>query len=749
MATATLPPPVQLIAPSSPRNFLKENMEEVRELSELNREKHEAEAEKKRLEEEEAILKEMGLLDKKPKSRAASRSNSRSNSPSKINLRSRSNSPSAILHFQNIPSGSREFINEDRKPVTHKSRLQSVSKSQPQSNDSSPKHSKIPKRQSSVSPSRGRLDSKSKSSESLNKRLITNSNSSIHETIKIGSQVHDKRAMSKSTQHLDISPGHIMGKPPISPGRGPPPVNKTISAKRLSPIVGTPNKSPTDDIPVPKTTKPTPAVRRNVKTTGSTPATSRLNSKPASRDPSPEKRKGTVANTSKTSNPATRTASMNMKSKPTVPNKVDPKTSIKRTSSVKSLTRTPSTKTLNEKPPLLKNASSKKDLTDKTPAFTKINEVGKKNINKDIRKPITRGREPATAKKGKLKNDPPKNDTNETNEENKQNDETDDKISNLPTELVLMTKKNIVSMTAAAITSQPLEVVAKVTSQLPVVLEKAREKGIFERLNSKDSLAPKEEEKEKEKEKEKTKPKEPPKIEAKEVHKEKESKDTNEMKEEKEHIKPHKANHDRTIFIEDNIKLRPLQPPYNNPYVERVKQKIDDILKEPEVSRENILTASAKSRETKFIEEKEKPEDVKEMKEVKEIKEATEKITELKNETIKENDKVTSEIRSEATKIVNSIITPVEEPKEVVEQPPKAVETKIELRKEIEPIVTVVNEKKKIGTPEVVEKNETVIGEPEVEVQSSNVSTPAVDKMVHAKGAEGSGSDKSVQSNGG
>ncbi|KAJ0170636.1 hypothetical protein K1T71_014007 [Dendrolimus kikuchii] len=762
MATATLPPPIQLIAPNSPRNFLKENIEEVRGLSELNREKHEAEAEKKRLEEEEALLKEMGLLDKKPKSRAASRSTSRSNSPNKINLRSRSNSPSTILRFENISSGSRDYINEENmKPVTHKSRLQSVSRSQPQSNDSSPKHSKIPKRQSSVSPSRGRLDSKSKSSESLNKtqRFISNSNSSIHETIKIGSQVHDKRGMSKSTQHLDISPGHIMGKPPISPGRGPPPVNKTLSAKRLSPIVGTPNKNPTDEILSPKTAKPIPAARKNVKSTGNTPATSRLNSKPASRDPSPEKRKGTVANTSKTTNAATRTSSM--KSKPTVSNKTDPKTPIKRTNSVKSLTRTPSTKILNEKPPLLKNANSRKDLTEKIPAFTKITEVGKKSTYKDIRKPI-KGREPIIPKKGKAKkDDAPKKDTNDTSEEKKQDDGTQYDISNLPTELVLMTKKNIVSMAAAAITSQPLEIVAKVTSQLPVAFEKAREKGIFERLNSRDSLAPKEDEKDKEKEngkdkekeKEKIKPKEPPKVETKEIPKEKEIKEINEIKEEKEHAKPQKPNLDRTFFIEDNIKLRPLQPPYNNPYVERVKQKIDNILKEPEVSTENILTASAKSREAKFKAEAEKSkEDVKEIKEVIAVKEeVTTKITEVKDNTVKENDKVTSEIRSEATKIVNSIITPVEEPKDITEQPPsKIAEEKKESKKEIEPIVTVVNEKKKIGTPEVVEKNETVIGEPEVEVQSSNVSTPAVDKIVlHTKATEGSGSDKSTQSNGG
>ncbi|XP_052747922.1 protein stum [Galleria mellonella] len=793
---ATLQPLIHTLSrPHSPRNFLKENIEEIRELSELNREKHEAEAQRKKMEEEEALLKEMGLLDKNARSDAirsvvCSRTTSRSNSPNKINLRSRSNSPSAILHFENIPPNSKEYINQDDgmpKPVTHKSRIRSVSRSQPQSNDGSPKHSsKIPKRQNSVSPSR-RDNSKSRLPEnSLNKnqRFISNSTSSIHETIKVGSQVHDKRAISKSTQFLNIAPAHIRGKPPISPGRGgPPPANKAINSKRLSPIVGTPNKSPIEDLK-PKSaktpTKPSPVARKPIKTAGNTPATSRFNSRQpsraVSRDPSPDKRKAAakVSSTSKSvtktpSKPITRTPSSKSIQKPIVTNKPEPKKPINRTNSVKSLTRTPSTKTLYEKPPLLKKRDSKKDLTEKSQSMNKINEVGAK---KDERKPIK------SAKKDKdLKDDSKKKEKGQVtksvdsctggDEVTKQDNETQyDKITNEKGELVILTKKSVVSMTTAAITSQPLEVVTTVTNQLPTALEKAREKGIFERLSSKESLAPKDEEKEderanseikevpekaKEKENEKDKEKDNGKEKGKNIEKrtenEKESvkeldKEKSEKVEEKKPIKPTK-NPERTIFADENVKLKLLQPPYNNPQVEKVRQKIENILKEPEVSTENILAISPKAApETKNTLKNVGNKTKTEIKETKD--EVASKLTDIKNEVVKQNDKMAAEIRSEASKIVDSIMTPIENPKV------KEIEEKKEPKKEVEPIVVVVNEKKKNGPTEIEKMTETLVkGEPEVEVQSSNLSTPGTEKMVLHQPADGSASDKSTHSNGG
>lgn len=770
MATATLPPPTQpilnLSRPHSPRNFLKENIEEVRELSELNREKHEAEAEQKRIEEETALLIEMGLLDKNAKSDAirsvvCSRTTSRSNSPSKIKLRSRSNSPSAmtqtaVVHFEQIPS--KEFINVDdgmAKPVTHLSRVRSISRSQPQSNDGSPKHSKIPKRQSSVSPTRtNRRDGSSsrkpvENNLNRNQRFISNSTSSIHETIRVGGQAHDKRNMSKSTQLLNIAPAHIKGKPPISPGRpiGPPPSNKSINSKRLSPIVGTPSKSPIDD-PKPSSakgpTKTPPAPKKPVKTAGNTPATSRLNSRQPSRnisrDPSPEKRKPltkstinrTPSNTNSKSRPVARSVSTRAPQRPVV-TKTDVKKPINRTNSMKSLSRTPSTKTLYEKPPLLKKRDSKQDL--KSQSTNKIDEAGaKKDTIKEDRK------SPRKVVKD-VPNKSPKVEKKETKVEAKeviepvnstvttQDNETQyDKITNDKGELVILTKKNIVSMTTAAITSQPLEVVTKVTNQLPAAFEKAREKGIFERNSSKDSLAPKEEEKE------------PSKAEAKDANKDK-------IEEEKTDDKKAKnTKTTTTVFIEDNVKLKPLLPPYNNPQVERVKQRIDDILKSPEVSTENIVATTSKVKETtkstfKIVADKTKM-DIKEAKD-----DVATKLTDIKDAVVKQNEKMTEEIRSEASKIVDSIITPVEEPKDIKEKP------KTDVKKNIEPIVMVVNEKKSSPDKnEVVEKvNETLVkGEPEVEVQSSNVSTPGVARMeLQNKMADGNASDKSAQSNGG
>ncbi|XP_063370502.1 protein stum isoform X2 [Cydia amplana] len=764
MAAATLAP-LALSRPHSPRNFLKQNIEEVRELSELNREKHEAEAEQKRIEEEAALLKEMGILDKNAsaevvRSVVGSRTTSRCSSPNKINLKSRSSSPVAIIHYENIPADSKEFVNgidEIAKPVTHVSR-RAVSRSQPQSNNGSPQHSKIPKRQSSMSPKRTVVtvlrdfsNSRKPVESNLNRsqRYMSNSTSSIHETIRIGGGAHDKRNMSKSTQHLNVAPT-VKGKPPISPGRGgPPPSNRLINAKRLSPIVGTPNKSPTEDLKPSsaKTPKPSPLAKKPIKTAGNTPATSRLNSRQpsrtVSRDPSPEKRRPLtkVSISSRPpsrpaqTKPVNRTASTRLTQKPNV-TKPEVKKPINRTNSMKSLVRTPSTKTLNEKPPLVKR-ESKRDIKPKAQSTPKLNEVG---IKKDpVREETLRSakREPAKVEKAKsATKDKVKEKVEETKIEQtvantsmekddvkRQDNETQyDKIVNENGEIVLLTKKSVISMTTAAITAQPLDVVTKVTNQLPAAFEKAREKGIFERHSSKDSLAPKDEDKEREKEKDIAE----------------ENNITEDKPEEKKAPKPAKPEKSSN-FMDDNIKFKPLLPPYTNPQVERVRQKIDDILKTPEVSTENILTAAAiaeKEAKSKAKNIADKAKD-----EIKEAKsEIATKAANAKDDIVKESDKAVTEIRSEATKIVDSIITPVEEP--------KAAEKIEAAKKTIEPIVMVVNEKKPSEIVEIM-SGTLVKGEAEVEVQSSNLSSPGNKMAVQNKMADGNDSDKSTHSNGG
>lgn len=750
---ATIPPPTILSRPRSPRNFLKANIEEVKELSELNREKHEAEAEIKRQQEEEALLKEMGILDKPTsRSRVGSRANSRSTSPNKINLKSRSNSPSTVK-FDNLPASKKEpakNIGNKPKPTTHRSRLTSLSKTQTQSNDTSPKNSKIPKRQNSVSPtrnSRNFINYRRPFDNNLNKnqRFISNSTSSIHETIKIGSQVHDKRAISQSAEFLDVSPGVVHSKPPISPGKvGPPPTNRAISTKRLSPIVGTPNKSPNDD---PKsgsaknTPKPTPTARKSVKTAGTPPAasriTSRQTSRTASRDPSPEKKvNGKVTTGSKLAARAPST-------KANVTNKTDVKKPMSRTSSMKSLTRTSSTKNINEKPPLIKNKDKKNDLNEKAKSTSKINEIGtKKATTEQSSETTTKAKQDNVANEEiSLIKDVAKDDEETT----KQDNETQyDKITNEKGDLVILTKKNVVSMTTAAITAQPLEVVTTVTNQLPVALEKAREKGIFERLGSKDSLLPKEGDKDESEVKDNSTKHN---ITLKDVTGTKEPAAPKEEKNGKhDDKKPPKPT--KVLYGDDNIKLKLLQPPYNNPQVERVKEKIDSILKEPEISTENIL-APAKKIEEKVAETKQTFKNVadKTKSDIHDAKiEAEDNLNKMKDRIEKTSDTITAEMRSEATKIVDSIITPIEEPKH-------DENLKETIKENIEPIVLVVNEKNKydIKKTDVVKMTETLVkGDAEVEVQSSNDSTPGVEKIkIEKKAADSSVSDKSATSNGG
>ncbi|XP_037970443.2 protein stum [Plutella xylostella] len=883
--TATLPPPMHTLllsrphSPPSPRDFVRENIEEVRELSEFNREMHEAEAEQKRLEEEEALLKEMGLLDKNAKlegrrsvtgSKCNSRNASRSNSPGKIKLRSRSNSPSTILHYEIIPPSKRDYVNGDdavSKPVVHNSRMRSVSRSQPQSNNVSPKHSKIPKRQSSVSPTRegSRWEPKRPVENKLNKnqRFISNSTSSINEAARIGDAAN-KRGMSKSQQHLNISPAHIRGKPPISPGRGgPPPSNRAINAKRLSPIVGTPNKSPVDGSKPGSARTPTktsPNASKPVKTAGSTPATSRLNSRqpsrPASRDPSPEKgnrpsMRGTARLLSRV--PSTKAGqnqdgsinrSESMKSlndekspikrrdlrdktmgmsavntfmqgkKAPVPAKrgdmrnktlgistmnsfmqgkkapLPPKNNRdmkNKTLGISTMNSFMQGKKTQDKAPLIKN-NSKKELRnstmssiaslntlmkgqkpqEKSPELTKKNskvDLKEKSMSlssvnsfmQGVKKDDAKTSEPPkSAAKKETKDAETKYSSTEssTDEIMKQDIHTqvDNTITNEKGELVILTKKSIVSMTTAAITAQPLEIVTTVTNQLPTSLEKAREKGMFERHSSRDSILGKDTKAKEEEVKPAAKEESKPLVEEKkgtadEKKKESAEEKKNEPTEEKKRdsAKPVKDVKDMarltTIFTDDSVKLKPLQPPYNNPQVEKVKQKIDDILRSPEVSPQNILASAAAEpapSKSKFKSMASKSGPKTDM---------TAKLMDMKSLVAKQIEKEEeAEMRTEATKIVDSIITPVEEPK------PATTDSKKEEVKTIEPVVTVVNEKKTNGPKKDLLKAMTAAAvvkqEAEVEVQSSNVSTP-VDKMeVQNKMADGA-SEASATSNGG
>ncbi|CAH2096467.1 unnamed protein product [Euphydryas editha] len=227
------------------------------------------------MDEEIALFKEMGILDKKGeiKSRVNSRANSWSNSPLKINMRSRSNAI-AIGYFtlrKYIKSVRTLFLR--REAVQYNQNKQSLDKNL-----------------------------------NRNQRYMSSSTSSIHETIRIGSQVHDKRT-SQSTQHLSISLSHIKSKLPISPGKNGP--QTSINPKRLYPIVCKPSISPIEDAKpgsAKVSTKPVPATKKTVKTAGTKPATYRLNSKKpsrnASRDPSPEKIKTLVENVSRPINGA-------------------------------------------------------------------------------------------------------------------------------------------------------------------------------------------------------------------------------------------------------------------------------------------------------------------------------------------------------------------------------------------------------------------------------------------------------------
>ncbi|VVC99922.1 unnamed protein product, partial [Leptidea sinapis] len=703
--------------PPSPKNFLKENMKEVRELSEINREKHEAEAEEKRKEEEAALLKEMGLLDNKIDIKN-SRNNSRTTSPNKLTFRSRSNSPAAILHYENTPKDKDSAVvikNETGNRSVHRSRARPIAKSQPESKNVSPKHSKIPQRQTSVSPPRNGLKKQTVNGLGKNHRYISNSTSSIHETIRIGSQTHDKRS-SQSIQHLAVAPSGVKSKPPISPGKnGPPPSNKSINAKRLSPIVGTPNKSPIEDLKpnsAKTSPKPLPIPKKPIKTAGNTPTTSKLNlienSRNNSRDPSPEKKVANKNNSRPNSNakPPIRTASTKAVQKTTAASKTEAKKPVSRTNSVKNLSRSSSTKTLNEKQPL-KKTNSKKDLAEKEkPATSKTDVIEKSDKVKEEEK--ARNVEDIS---DSIQHHEVKKDHKDEEAVSTQDNETQcEKMPNENGDLVLLTKKNVVSMTTAAITSQPLEVVTTVTNQLPAAFEKAREKGIFERLNSKDSLIGKDDDKESHEQK----------IQG------------------KEEKRPPRPKTDKTIFSEDNIKLKLLQPPYNNPQVERVKQKIDDILKEPEISTENILSTMSKVKDTRDQFKKTAEKSNTDAKETK--AEVESKLTEIKNQTIKKEAENVSEIRAEAKHIVDSIITPVEEPKDKI----NGVK---DIKGNIEPTVTVVKEKK--DRPDIEKINEAMVkGEPEVEVQSSNVSTPGEKATLEVKKTDDD-CDKSAHSNGG
>lgn len=519
-----------------PRNYIKENIQEVKELSQFNKERNEDLAARKKFEEELEILKELGLISDAKVATYAKPGVAR------VDSRSRMISPS-ILHFENIPISSRAHYEDafDKfawKPPAGKTSMRAVSRSQPQSKSGSPQHhSKIPRRQASVSPPRqSRITFEQPPSKMSNRisadgRFISNSTSSINDQ-RVFSVIMDDNdnpmnpelsyeSRSKSSQNLEAPTSILKSKPPRSPSRlGPPPTSKGINSKRLSPIVATPDKSPAkpgaergkSKTPTPTVTSPSRIPKRPSKSLATTPNSSKAPTRAPSRTPSrgslldsTSKKSTSVSKTSnKSSNQNSKTTSgrnsrIDMHSdsktadgKPGL-KRINSRTSItskmsttgkpeltrtnSRTSLAKTLSRTNSIKSINEKPGTLRRKSSMKNLKEKS-----IDE----NASNDKR---PKSKSPLADRKN-MKNQ--KDKTENTDEINTQDSETQwDKLSQLDMSLIPMTKSNIISMTTAAITAQPLEIAAKVTSQLPAAFEKAREKGMFDRNSSSDSIAAK------------------------------------------------------------------------------------------------------------------------------------------------------------------------------------------------------------------------------------------------------------------
>lgn len=795
-----------------PRNYIKENIQEVKELSQFNKERNEEIAARKKFEEELEILKELGLIsDGKVASYAKP-------GVTRVDSRSRMISPS-ILHFENIPISSRAHYEDafDQfawKPSTGKTSMRAVSRSQPQSKSGSPQHhSKIPRRQASVSPPRqSRITfeqsppSKMSNRISADGRFISNSTSSINDK-RVFSVITDDNdnpmnpelsyeSRSRSSQNLEAPTSILKSKPPRSPSRlGPPPTSKGINSKRLSPIVATPDKSPAkpgvdrgkSKTPTPTVTSPSRIPKRPSKSLATTPNSSKPPSRAPSRTPSrgalldsTSKKSTSVSKTpNKSSNQTSKTPSgrnsridMHSESK-TADGKpglkrINSRTSItskmsttgkpeltrtnSRTSLAKTLSRTNSIKSINEKPGTLRRKSSMKNLKEKI-----INEDGSNEKRPKSKSPLA-DRKNMKGTKDKTEN---------TDEINTQDSETQyDKLSQLDMSLIPMTKSNIISMTTAAITAQPLEIAAKVTSQLPAAFEKAREKGMFDRNSSSDSLAAKmlgESTKTDDTTKDGKDSKDAKGDKEKNLQKTASKTSLGSVKEEKEPMK------------KGGMKLIPVGDGALDPQLEKVKMKIENILKSNQSSvvdlkaRVEMDEKLAAERVKKTLEKAaEKVEnDSKTVTEKAIIEKPPDKLVNLEtppslksdpSTKLDENKAKAAEVKPKPTEETkpapdkpaingngkknasDKTIPPVEAVAPKTEPPKPATEAKPQppaqviqvkesvIKKEtLTPDVKVVNEKTLGTVDDGGEKvTETIVrGEPDVEVQSGNVS-PAV-----------------------
>lgn len=592
--------------PTPPRNYIKENIQEIKELSQFNKERNEELAAQKKFEEELEILKELGVISD------AKLISIGHPGVKRVDSRSKMISPS-ILHFENIPIGSRPqyedaFDSFSWKPPTGKTSMRAVSRSQPQSKSGSPQHhSKIPRRQASVSPPRQKISFEDQSPSRMSNRIsadgrfISNSTSSINDK-RVFSVVTDdalnpelsSQSRSKSSQNLEAPTSILKSKPPKSPNKlGPPPTSKTINSKRLSPIVATPDKSPAKDgsvkgnvgkskTPTPRVTSPSKIPKRPSKSLATTPNGSRAPSRAPSRGTLADSATLKKANAAaKASNQAGKTTSGRNSRSETRPDSKDGKPTLKRinsrtsisskmsfagkpeltrtnsrTSLAKSLTRTNSIKSINEKSGTLKRKTSMKNLKE-----TSIEENASKEKSPKSKSARSNKSDKSEKKEGKRKDEIPTQDSETQWDKLSQIDMSLDK-------LIPLTKGNVVSMTTAAITSQPLEIAAKVTSQLPAAFEKARDRGILGRNSSSDSIAVKTMvEATKADGAETTTKNEKTDKDKKDLQKTASKTSLGSVKEEKEPVK------------KGGVKLVPLSDIKLDPQMEKVKMKIENILK--------------------------------------------------------------------------------------------------------------------------------------------------------------------------
>lgn len=785
LSLSEIPPRVQTRlnyhrSPTPARDYIKENIDEVKELSEFNREKNMLLAEQKKIDEEMEILRELGVLDNKGLLRHGTNLG---------DLYSRSGSPTGMQNENgNVPNSKVSYSEfEARRRSSTKVNFQNMSKSQPQSKSGSPSHtSRIPKRTDGpFSPLKERTKSNLSPSKMSNKinpggRFISNSTGSIHEkrvfsVLPSDSNDESYEPPSQRSRYKSNQQSNTKSK---SPGKlGPPPMRGNANSKRLSPIESTPDKSPSSTksgrvadsrsrtalSKTPSTTQLN--IRRGARSQVTSPDTSRTPSRAGARSTSragndPKEtpiRKATstsrINNDNRAGNRAPMKKGYSRSTNSIESSDNEGKPPFKRMSSKSSIVSSqgsgkPDLRRQNSKTSLMNAKLSRTNSIKSMKGITDI--TGALRAKSTLRNLQEKSGEEVPGKgKGKKST---RDQEEETDAIPKQDNETQyDKVSQLEIsmdKLIPLTKTNVVSMTTAAITAQPLEIAAKVTSQLPTTFEKAREKRAFDRNSSSDSIAAKAlENKEGEEE-------------GGDSKLEKTTSRTSMIS-----IKEEKSN----MIIHDNVKLKPLSDSQLDPKVEKVKQKIDNILKSTsssvvdlrdKVSNEGRLSADKVKQTLEKVTEK--VDDLS-----KTIEETSEKVETATNETdstktdkekrpdsassrtaeqVKKaiSKKIMDEVKKNMTKEKDPIATassafmsvkPQPKPSPAADSPkpkPEGTPTpkvKSEIKKEenakkesLMPSVTVVNEPVS-GLSEPEEITEQIVrGDPDVEVQSGNTS---------------------------